>query len=229
MVPQSRGAGNGPPRAKNSFWDAAAGKCETVARDVLSGVAPEWRAAFFMARGVRGVPGADDHPPVRIAAELYRTSAALRHLYPCAEDFLQLFSAAWEKVRVLPGEDLIGSALRLTDAHMLGLLPEHRDTVTEGYRRFVSLCGQMCVALGTDLIKLPCREVGEALGVRKDTVSSYRQQAQRHGYLVLVRPHAYRPNGKGDATLFRFRAELWKHFDGKVPRSAAAPTGTAAG
>ena len=84
---------------------------------------------------------------------------------------------------------------------------------TKGYVRFINLCIHLCQIAGTNKIKLPCREVGAAMGVRPNTVSSYRQMAVEHGYLLLLKEHVHVPGGRGEATKFRFRSERWDKLD----------------
>jgi hypothetical protein len=221
MIPHASGAGNRSALPNLTFWRSAAGECETIAACVLEGTLPEWCAPFEMARAVRGYPASSNHKPLKVAVEVYRACEIVRQLYPAEEDFVNLFANAWDKVRVLPGTDLIGSAVKMADATPLDLFEKHRDDVTGGYKRFISFCAYLCVGVGSDLIKIPCREVGAALGVRKDTVSCYRQQAVHQGYLVLIKPHTYKAGGKGEATLFRFRADWWPLLKDKVKSSAA--------
>jgi hypothetical protein len=153
-----------------------------------------------------------------VGVKLCRLIPGLADVFGSEEDFVQQFSAAWKKVRTMPGEDILGAALRMSLESPLMLRKEHED-VTPGYVRFISFAGWLCVAAGTDRVKLPCREVGEALGVNKLTVSSYRQQAVTHGYLLPLKKHTFRPGGGGEATLFRFRVEWWPCLREKVAAS----------
>jgi|GEM_PF-3095877 len=222
MVSDASRSGKAAPGLSAAFLSEAAAVCEQIAALVEEGTLFEWRTAFEMARWVRGVKGSDKVNPVTVAQQLYRRVPAVVESFPSEEDFLQLFSSAWDKVRILPGEDLLGAALRQADAVKLGLRPEHVERATPGYVRFISLAGHLCVALDSNLIKLPCREVAKALGVRHATVSSYRQQAVSEGYMTEVQPHRYKPGGKGEATLFRFNTGLWRYFDSKLTKPQPA-------
>lgn len=216
MLPPFRGGGK-----PSSFWQSACAECESVFDDFQNDLIGEWALPFELARACRGHPDEAKLNPIAVAVALYRHTVGPRTVYESEEDFVQPLSVAWRKVRVLPGENLLASAAEASARDPLSIRKDHDGEVTDGYRRFVSFCGHLCVAAGTDRIKLPCREVGEALGVRKDTVSSYRQQATDHGYLILLKKHRHNAGGKGEATLFRFRVEWWeKFFKGKVKASA---------
>lgn len=204
----------------SSFWQSACAECESVFADFQAGEVGEWALPFELARACRGHHDEATLNPIAVAVALYRHTPGPRSVYESEEDFVQPFSVAWRKVRVLPGENLLASAAESSARDPLTIHKMHDGHVTDGYRRFISFCGHLCAAAGTDRIKLPCREVGEALGVRKDTVSSYRQQAAEHGYLILLKKHRHSAGGRGEATLFRFRVEYWaEFFKGKVKPS----------
>jgi len=205
-----------------AFWQAAVRECNTTIDCVWGGHLPDWRAAFDMARAVRGVVDSDKVHPLTVAREVYRLSALVSEFFPCEEDFLQQFSAAWQRVRIIPGEDLLSAAVRQADQAPLLLRKELVETTPAGFKRFISFCAYLCVSLDSTLIKVPCREVAQALGVQRNTVSSYRQDAEKYGYLTQVRPHRYQPSGKGEATLFRFALELWPDTHKRLSKPAAA-------
>jgi hypothetical protein len=123
-------------------------------------------------------------------------------------------------MRIVPGEDLFGSALQWARENPVALHKEHQEVVSKGFVRFINFCIGMCMALGTSKIKLPCREVADALHVNKETVSSYRQRGVELGYLTLLKAHSYSPNGKGEATLFKFHIEKWGEIAKKVKAKA---------
>jgi hypothetical protein len=218
MLPCDRAEGNPPAPAHVPFWRHALACCTEALELAGDCEIPEWSAIFTLVREIRGHEDAVNHKPTMLALRLYRECPDLE-LFGGHEDFAQQFASSWEKIRTLPGEDLLASALRLADATPLGLDKKHAADVTAGYKRFVSFAGWLCVAAGTDCIKLPCREVAAVLGVRPMTVSCYRQQAVAHGYLIPLKKHVYRPNGKGEATLFRFRVEWYECLRTKVAPS----------
>lgn len=225
MLPDTGARGNtprgefapAPGPGRPDFWtharDAAA---ESVAA-VEDGTRAEWSLPFDLARLVRAHPHAARHKPLTVARRVY-AAADLTGLFPDEEDFAVQFSRAWNKVRLLPGENPLATAARFAADAPLGLRAEHADEVTDGYRRFVSLAGWLCVVVGKGSIKLPCRQVAEALGVRAMTVSCYRQQAIEHGYLTLRKEHRYGGAGKGEATEFDFPWRWWKCLVEKMPK-----------
>ncbi|QJW93119.1 hypothetical protein [Frigoriglobus tundricola] len=195
-------------------------ECADIARDVTAQLTPEWYAPFEMARQCRGIDGAEHLTPLAVASHVHAQSPEVREAFPGSEDFCAAFLNAWKKIKTLPGEDVLTAAARMADRFTLLIDKVEQEQATAGYKRFISFCGHLCVGLGTDRIKLPCREVGAALGVQPKTVSCYRQLALEQGYLVLLKRHNHVPNGRGEATLFRFRVELWEYTRSQVKTSA---------
>ena len=206
-----------PSEQPGGFWHSAIGITRAILGDDEG---PEWRAGFDIVREVRGHPDSANYRPIAVAKRLYREFPELAEHYPSEEDFMVQFANIWKKVRNLPGEDILGTALRYADETPLSLREEHEDDATPGYRRFISLAGWLCVAAGSRRIKLPCREVGEILGVRPNTVSCYREQAVEHGYMVKSADHVYRPGGRGEATQFEFAVDLWDCLTDRLPKQA---------
>jgi hypothetical protein len=59
--------------------------------------------------------------------------------------------------------------------------------------------------MGDRSIMLPCREVGEALGVQPMTISRYRKWAKEDGFLQEVKEAKFAgKRGAGEVTEFRF-------------------------
>lgn len=215
MLPRPAGGGKSPYTP--AYLAEALSICETASAWVRADSMDESQALFWMAREVRGLNSTSAIAPAAVAQHLHAKCPELR-LWIGPDDFAEQFLDKWEKVRILPNEDLLSNALRLAKEAPLGLLKQDEGYVTDGYKLFIAVCGWMCVSLGTDRIKIPCREFGELLGVRKDTVSSYRQRAERGGYLKIVKTHRFNPDGKGEATTFRFAVELWDILKAKMTR-----------
>lgn len=181
------------------------------------GSCPDYHVIFNIARDVKWFNPSIDINPLEVAQMIYNRTQLVRE-WMGEEDFLERFQSSWEKVKILPGEDLIGSSVRMADATPL-IMPDHiANKVTAGFKRFISVCGWMCVSLGTNRIKIPCREMASALGVDKETVVSYRQRAIKHDLLKLLKAHKYNPNGRGEATLFAFRVDMWPCLRDRMPK-----------
>jgi hypothetical protein len=127
-----------------------------------------------------------------------------------SEECKVAFFDAWESVRLPAGVNPLHEAHRRALDCPLGLHPNADNSRPASYQVFVSLAGWLCVVLGSDKIKLPCTAVGKVLGVCAMTVTRYRRFAVRDRYLTLTKPARYRPDGNGEATLFRFDVERWQ-------------------
>jgi hypothetical protein len=189
-----------------------------IATEALEGTAAEWQVPFLMARAAHAHPDAAKYQDgvANIAVKVHQECKEVREVYPNIEDFGALFVKAWKDVKFRPGEDLLQAAIRLADRVPLRLTDEHQVNAMPGYKRFISMCGHLCVLLECDRIKLPRKEVAAVLSVRPATVTAYRQQAVEQGYLKVVAPHIYNPAGRGEATLFRFSVERWKYVAEKM-------------
>ncbi len=209
--------------ARNYRTVRADGIADSVGADADAGAINEWQIMFCMAREIRGAI-IDSIKAREIADHVWRHSEYVNENYSY-EDFVVQFCNMWKKVRVLPGEDLLGNAAKMAQVEAFGVCKEHKEDINPGFERFISFCIHVCIGAKSDQIKLPCRQVGIALGINKETVSVHRQEAIRLGYLVPLRSH--RPpgaGGRGEATLFRFRVDWWKDLKSRVPYSGPTKT-----
>jgi hypothetical protein len=94
-----------------------------------------------------------------------------------AEEEMMEFFIEWDKVHHLPGVQPVDWALRMAQERTL-VPPEPRSKM-KAYARFLSLAGWLQVLVGDNPIFLPCRKIGEMLGVSHETVSTMRKLAVR--------------------------------------------------
>jgi hypothetical protein len=134
------------------------------------------------------------------------TSSPWEHFFPDAEsgdaacvDFMN----SWDAIRHVPFQDLLQIALRLAGDRPLAPIANRGNL----YPRFVSLAGWLQNLRGEQSIMLPTRTIGPLLECDQRTISSLRKFAVKDGLLTVVKPHRFRPGGKGEATEFRFAVE----------------------
>jgi hypothetical protein len=108
------------------------------------------------------------------------------------------FIAAWDRVRIVPGDTPWSAAEKSARAHPL--IPNFRPSAK--YVRFISFAGglQRVARPGAPII-LPCERFASTLGVSARMVSEYRHWAIARGLLHVVREHN---RASGEATEFRF-------------------------
>ena len=184
----------------------------------------DWQVTFEIARMCRGHLDAERVNVPDLAVWLYERVEALRELDGSVDDFAEQFVRTWNRVSTIPAGDWLTTAAARAKVQVYAILPRHDGKVTPGYRRFVSFCAHLSIIAGTNIICLPCRQVGEALSVRKDTVSTYRQLGVTHGYLILKKVHRHVPGGRGEATVYQFRSDLWPDLQEKLTMRNPAAT-----
>lgn len=142
------------------------------------------------------------------------------------------FVDVWEKSRYLPGSDPLKQArdanvrCRLTVCERVAAKrPIAADDETQGkdYQAFIGIAGHLQVAMGAANITLPCGKLGAVMGVSKMTISRYRRWAIDDGYIVVMRDHKFRSNGKGDATEFRFNVDRFSVLSNKSQATTTDP------
>ena len=119
------------------------------------------------------------------------------------------FVTLWDKVRYRPDETPLTNAAAKAKAYPLSTRRSTEKRRLPGYNRFVSLAGWLQVSMGDKPIMLPCRACAEVLKTTPRMVSLWRQWAIEDEFLVVIKSHAYHPNGKSEATVFRFDVGRW--------------------
>jgi len=119
------------------------------------------------------------------------------------------FVTLWDKVRYRADETPLTNAAVKAKAYPLGTLRSTDKRPLPGYDRFVSLAGWLQVSMGDRPIMLPCRACAEILDTSPNMVSLWRKMAIEDGYLKIIKESAYHPNGKAEATTFRFDTSRW--------------------
>ncbi len=113
------------------------------------------------------------------------------------------FEFAWSRVRCPLGRSPFDEALRLADAKPIrfgddDVLSERTDP----YRRFISLAGWLQVTTGPRPIFLPTRKLGKTFKVAAMSISRYRDNGVRDGFLRQVGES--KPAKRSKATEFIF-------------------------
>jgi hypothetical protein len=136
------------------------------------------------------------------------------HFFPEADDCEAAridFMTSWNAIRHVPFQDILQNALRLSEE--IPLRPAHpRGSL---YQRFVSLAGWLQVLANGRVIYLPTRKLNSLLGCDHTMVSRLRKLAIQDGLLTVAKQHSFRPNGKGEATEFRFAVERFEVLRGE--------------
>jgi hypothetical protein len=111
------------------------------------------------------------------------------------------FDHVWNDCWSIPGHDPLTVALLKAREH-----PAPRDPQQpHGYDEFLATVQFLQEDAGDGgTILLPCHKLAGLLNCLPMTVSRYRTKALREGYLEVVKEHRFRPNGKGEATEFRY-------------------------
>ena len=111
------------------------------------------------------------------------------------------FDHAWNECWSIPGYD------PLTVAHLKARACQGPadPQLPHGYDTFLATIRFLQQVAGDAPILLPCHKLANLLRCRPMTVSRYRSKAVREGYLQIIKEHRFRPNGKGEATEFRYR------------------------
>lgn len=117
------------------------------------------------------------------------------------------FLTCWDEIRFLPGETWLSAAWhKVGKGNLWQLIQRWPGCASVKYSWFLALASELQQLRGDDPILLPCRSVGECLGVNKETVSTYRQLAIKNGFLKVVKEHQH---ASREATEFRFdKAQL---------------------
>jgi hypothetical protein len=110
------------------------------------------------------------------------------------------FDHAWNACWSIPGYDPLTIALLKAREH-----PGPEDPQQPyGYDTFLATIRFLQEDAGNSPILLPCHKLADLLDCLPMTVSRYRTKALREGYLQVIKEHRFRPNGKGEATEFRY-------------------------
>lgn len=119
------------------------------------------------------------------------------------DEFVARFCDAWLNIRFLPGEGPLDAAARRAAEQPL---PLESAATAPGYVRLVTLAAYLQVARGDRPVYLPCRKLGDRLGLDRTTVSKFLRLAVSEGILEPVR--SYRPSER-KANEFRVDLSLW--------------------
>ena len=85
------------------------------------------------------------------------------------EEFGMDFMACWQKIKILPGLDVLGNALLRSASIGLGLLVDRGPL----YLRFIAVAAKLQQLCGDSPIMLPTRRIGPLLGVTHITASRF--------------------------------------------------------
>jgi hypothetical protein len=110
------------------------------------------------------------------------------------------FDHVWNECWSIPGYDPLTMALLKAREHPKPADPQQ----PQGYDTFLATIRFLQEDAGNAPILLPCHKLAGLLDCMPMTVSRYRAKALREGYLQVVKEHRFRPNGKGEATEFRY-------------------------
>lgn len=110
------------------------------------------------------------------------------------------FDHVWNECSTIPGYD------PLTVAHLKARACQGPADPLQphGYDTFLATVRFLQQDAGDAPILLPCHKLAHLLRCRPMTVSRYRTKALREGHLQIIKEHRFRPNGKGEATEFRY-------------------------
>ncbi|MGE5609475.1 MAG: hypothetical protein ACM359_09485 [Bacillota bacterium] len=114
------------------------------------------------------------------------------------------FMGVWRGIRFLPGQAPLPIALEKAREMPLRLKPEILDQRPDGYAFFISVAGWLQVSMGEQNILLPCRRLAKNLGVSEMTISRYRRDALKDGYVRQIKEHVFRSRGESESTEFQF-------------------------
>ena len=103
------------------------------------------------------------------------------------EDVGAAWASAHDKVRFLPGETMLDTALSHAEANPV-VPPRDRG---EGYGRFLALVAAVARRRRNEPAAIPVERWAALLGVRPNTVSVWRRWAQEDGILRLARPNRH--------------------------------------
>jgi hypothetical protein len=123
-----------------------------------------------------------------------------RLLYMSIADAEMAFDHVWNACWSIPGYDPLSIALLKAREHPV---PEDSQQ-PYGYHTFLATIRFLQEGAGDAPILLPCHKLAGLLECLPMTVSRFRTKALRDGYLEVVKEHRFRPNGKGEATEFRY-------------------------
>lgn len=121
------------------------------------------------------------------------------------EEFGMDFMACWQKIKILPGLDVLENALRRSASIGLGLLVD-RGLL---YSRFIALAASLQQLCGDSPIMLPTRRIGPLLGVTHITASRLIRFAIEDELIRRTETHNY---AKHRAARYRFAIERWPHL-----------------
>jgi hypothetical protein len=110
------------------------------------------------------------------------------------------FDHVWNECWSIPGYDPLTMALLKAREHPAPEDPQQ----PHGYGIFLATIRFLQQDAGDAPILLPCHKLADLLHCLPMTVSRYRTKAIREGYLEVIKEHRFRPNGKGEATEFRY-------------------------
>jgi hypothetical protein len=123
--------------------------------------------------------------------------------FESAEDAEVEFLFVWDAARLPAGTNVLSYAASLSSTVEIDLPPLIAAKRSNGYRRFLSFARVLQRVMRDANIYLPCREVGEVLKVRKNTIQRYRSWALADGFLIEKKRFTFHL-GRHEATEFQF-------------------------
>jgi hypothetical protein len=129
------------------------------------------------------------------------------------------FLSNWEVVRFPPGFDPLEYAKTQAEKHPVQIRNTEKESRPDIYPFFISIAFWLQVTMGEQPVMLPCRKVGELLGVSHETIFRLRRNAEEDKYITKVKEHNYRSQGNSEATEYTVDISLWSNMQKFVKSS----------